>query len=154
MFVIPAALFGHGTFVFMRYLPHLAMALTLISFAFPAKAQDRFKSGPEKGFLRSPTEHIIVELPEPLTVRNVEGSVKDPHNDDMANVAFEIRDESGSIRTAFTDSRGRFLIRSVIEGTYRFKATKNGFQSIVGTIIIAKSAPKKTAITLHMNLGV
>lgn len=126
----------------------------MIFFVSPAKAQDRFESGPGKGFLRSPTEHIIVELPELLRVRNVEGSIADPHKDDMANVAFEIRDESGSIRTAFTDSRGRFHIRGVPKGTYRFKTTKNGFQSIVGTIIITKDASKKNAINLQMNLGV
>lgn len=138
----------------MRYLSHLAIALILIPFASTAKAQDRFESGPEKGFLRSPTEHIIVELPEPFRVRNVEGSITDPHNDIVARVAFEIRDESGSIRTALTDSRGRFNIRGVPKGTYRFKATENGFQSIVGTLIIAKDAPKKSKITLQMNLGV
>ena len=96
----------------------------------------------------------MVELPEPLKVRSVDGSILDPHRDPLPDVVFEIRDESGKIRSGISDSRGRFHIRGVPKGTFRFKATKNGFQSIVGTIVVTKAASRKSTITLQMNLGV
>jgi hypothetical protein len=139
----------------VRRLQLLVFILTLPTIVlYSAQKPERFESGPEKGFLMSPTEHIIVELPEPLNVRSVGGSILDPHRDGLPDVVFEIRDESGTIRAGVSDSHGRFHMRGVPNGTYRFKATKNGFQSIVGTIVVTKRASRKTTVALQMNLGV
>jgi len=43
---------------------------------------------------------------------------------------------------------------NVAIGTYDFKFTKNGFQSIVGTIEVTKSVPRKSRIALEMEVGV
>jgi hypothetical protein len=119
-----------------------------------AQTPERFDSGPYKGFIKSPTEHAIVELPDAIDVRSIQGSMKDPHNDALFDVSFEIRDETGTIRTGVSNSKGRFNIRGVPKGTYRFKATKDGFQSIVGTVVVNKTAPKNNTITLQLQLGV
>jgi hypothetical protein len=122
--------------------------------ATSAQSPERFDSGPYKGFTKSPTEWYIEDLPEPLRVRSVQGSIIRLNSvDALDGVVFEIRDESGTVRAGVSDSRGRFRIRGVPNGTYRFKATKNGFSSIVGTVVVVKTVAKKSTITLYMAVG-
>ena len=40
------------------------------------------------------------------------------------------------------------------EGTYMFKTTLDGFQSVVGTVVLNKSVKKSEAIRIEMPLGV
>ncbi len=117
-------------------------------------AQDRFESGPHKGFTRSPTEHIIVEIESHFEVQSVHGVIKDPVGYPMPDVTFEIRTESGRMREAKTDKMGRFKISGATAGTYSFKATKDGFQSVIGKIVAAKKLNHKASIELTMPLGV
>jgi len=117
-------------------------------------AQDRFESGPNKGFTRSPTEHMIVKIESPFKVESVHGVIKDPAGYPMPDVTFEIRTESGRIREAETDKMGRFKISGTAAGTYSFKATKDGFQSVIGKIVVAKKLNRKASIELTMPLGV
>jgi len=72
----------------------------------------------------------------------------------MPDVTFEIRAESGRIREAKTDTMGRFKISGTAAGTYSFKATRNGFQSVVGKIVVAKKSDHKASIELTMPIGV
>jgi len=39
-------------------------------------------------------------------------------------------------------------------GTYKFKATLSGFQSVTGTIVVSKEAPKKDEVKIQMRVGV
>ena len=48
---------------------------------------------------------------------------------------------------------GRFAISHVPEGTYTFKATKDGFQSVVGTLIVSKKADRQKTIRIEMTIG-
>jgi hypothetical protein len=102
----------------------------------------------------SPTEHIIVRM-EPITVHYVHGTVFF-HNDALEEVLFEIRGPGNfeRIRVANSDGKGRFNIGHVPEGTYIFKATKNGFQSVVGTIVVSKKAAKQKTVQIEMPIGV
>jgi hypothetical protein len=124
--------------------------------AVTAQDVERFTQGNLAGFTKSPTEHIIVEIREPFVVRSVRGTISfEGREDPLAQVLFEMRGlHDEKVRAAVCDQSGRFRIHSVPAGTYQFKATRNGFQSVVGTIIVTKHAPKDSALKLTMRVGV
>jgi len=109
------------------------------------------------GFAMSPTEHIIVETKDPLVVREVQGVLRSAGGEWPENIeiVFEIRAQTprATVRTVLTDPKGRFHLSNVPVGTYMFKATANGWQSVVGTIIVSKGA-KANQIDLLMPVGV
>jgi Carboxypeptidase regulatory-like domain len=109
------------------------------------------------GFAKSPTEHIIVETKDPIVLREVQGVVRSGGGEWPENIeiVFEIRAQTprAAIRTVLTDPRGRFHMSHVPAGTYSFKATANGWQSVVGTIIVSRGA-KANQIDLVMPVGV
>jgi len=111
-------------------------------------------------FTRSPTEHIIVQLERPLVVRSVRGTVSWKDSGGVAGgiprALFEIQGPGANkqIRRAMTDQDGHFRIRHVPLGTYRFKATFHGFQSVMGEIIVRKGAPRASDIQIGMPPGV
>lgn len=135
-----------------------ALKIMLVAaFALSSPAQDRFESGKLKGFTKSPTEHIIAEIDDAFEVRSVQGTIVFKGKDDeLKGVVFEIRGPGGleRIRAARTDSNGRFKIRRVPEGTYTFKATLDGFQSVVGTLVVSKKADRQETIKIEMPIGV
>ena len=110
------------------------------------------------GFTRSPTEHIISELEQPFHVQSVRGLVtrKAAGQDPLQDVLVEIKGpgDHDEIRRTKTDRQGQFRIGHVAAGTYTFKVTLIGFQSVVGTIIVSKSAAKDSRINIAMPLGV
>jgi hypothetical protein len=133
------------------------LALLILGIALACGAQDRFQSGEFKGFTKSPAEHIISRVDEPFTVSAVRGSVIFSGKDDpLKDVLFEIRGPGNleRIRAAMTGDDGRFKIGRVPEGTYTFKATRDGFQSVVGTLVVSKKADRQKAIKIEMPLGV
>jgi hypothetical protein len=116
--------------------------------------QDGIESGKYKGFLKY-SAFAIVELQDPFTVREARGVVLLPNsNDPLPNVLVEFRDAGGRIKATKTDSRGQFKFRNLPEGTYMFKTTLDGFQSVVGTVVLQKSVKKSLAIRIAMPLGV
>jgi hypothetical protein len=131
------------------------LLIWLVATVGPGTAQDKARVG---DFAKSPTEHIINQLEQPFVVRSVEGSItnKAGYREPLPNVLVEIQgpDTDRKIRRATTDGHGRFRIRHVPVGTYKFKATLNGFQSVMGTITISKKAPKGDEIKLEMPVGV
>jgi Carboxypeptidase regulatory-like domain len=122
--------------------------------ATSAQSPERFDSGPYKGFTRSPTEHILDPIRTPIKVRSIRGVIKNPGGEPLPEVIIEIRDGTGNVRGVQTNERGEFRMPNVAIGKYDFKFTKNGFQSIVGTIEVSKSAPRKSRIVLEMEVGV
>jgi hypothetical protein len=135
-----------------KFLALLALLLTL-----PCFAQDRFPSGELKGFKESSTEHIINYLDKPIIVSAVRGTVTlRGHEVGLEGVIFEIRGPGSSERiiAAKSDNKGHFEISHVREGAYTFKATKNGFQSVVGTLTVSKKADRQSTVTIEMPLGV
>jgi len=72
----------------------------------------------------------------------------------LDGVLVEIQDATGRTRGAKTDSKGRFKLHGVPEGTYRFKVTMMSFQSVVGKIVVSHKAGKAAEIKVMMNVGV
>jgi hypothetical protein len=132
----------------------LATAVLTVSLAAFCLAQERFETGWLKGFTKSPTEHIIDEPDKPFTLRAVMGVVLDPSGAEMDGVVVEIRDEAGRIRGTKTDRKGTFKLSGVSKGTYKFKVTMNGFQSVVGNIVVSKKTNKSDQMKIVMKLGV
>ncbi len=108
------------------------------------------------GFTKSPTEHIINELEEPIVVRKVRGSIVDQGTFPLPNALFEVRGpgDGKAIKHARTDEHGRFTIRNVPPGTYRFKATMPGFQSVIGTLVVSKKADKTSEVRVKLPFGI
>jgi hypothetical protein len=81
-----------------------------------------------------------------------------PHGPDesLPDVLFEIEGPGGErkIRHATGDKKGRFKIGHVPPGIYKFKATRNGYQSVMGTIEVSAKAPEGARIVIPMNVGV
>ncbi len=109
-------------------------------------------------FTRSPYEHIINEVDRPFVVRSVMGLITLPKGDErpIPGVLFEIQGPGTDrkIRRCKTDKHGRFKMGHVPEGTYRFKATLSGLQSVMGTITVSKKAAKTEEIKMAMPVGV
>ena len=121
----------------------------LLMLAPPCVAQDRFDSGQMKGFTKSPTEHIVITLEVPITVYAVQGTA-------IGDVIFELRGPGTSecIRATRSKENGRFKITRVPFGSYIFKATKDGYQSVVGTLILSKEADRRNRVTIKLPVGV
>lgn len=128
-----------------------AIAITAL-----AAAQEKATVG---DFTKSPTEHIINRVEQPFIVQSVKGIVSrrtEGPTEPLASVLFEIQGPGTDrkIRRATTDENGRFKMGHVPVGTYKFKATLNGFQSVMGTITVSKKAPKTDEIKIAMAIGV
>ena len=110
-------------------------------------------------FTRSPTEHIINTVEQPFVVHSVKGLVRlhtSGRTEPLKSVLLEIQgpDSDRKMWRATTDAKGRFSIGHVPVGTYKFKATLNGFQSVMGIIIVSKTAARGNQIEIAMPLGV
>ncbi|MFZ0980961.1 MAG: prealbumin-like fold domain-containing protein [Candidatus Acidiferrales bacterium] len=110
-------------------------------------------------FTQSPTEHIIDRIDQPFVVRSVKGVIgrrTDGPPLALQGVLFEIQGPGAErkIVRATTDKNGRFRIGHVPAGIYKFKATLNGFQSVMGTITVSKDASKLDEIEIAMPIGV
>jgi len=135
-----------------KWLVLLTLGITTSCFA-----QERFQSGEFKGFTKSATEHIISRVDEPLTVPSVRGAILfKGKGEPVKDVVFEIRGPGNSerIRSSKSDAAGLFHISRVPEGIYIFKATKDGFQSVVGRVIVSGKADHQNGITIEMPVGV
>jgi hypothetical protein len=105
------------------------------------------------GFLKSPTEHILDERATALIVRLGAGRVVDSAaKEGIPGVILELK-YLGRIRTFRTGREGQLLLRDLREGSYLFKATRDGFQSIVGILKITRGSSEAKAIYLEMNPG-
>lgn len=128
--------------------------LALVLIGAVTAAQDNPITG---DFTKSPTEHIINIIEQPFVVRSVQGSVQIQGNAPGAfDVLFEIQGPGNerTIRHVMTDKRGQFKIGHVPDGEYKFKATLNGFQSVMGRITVSGKAPKQSEIKVLMRIGI
>ena len=118
-----------------------------------ALAQDNFST---KDFTKSPTEHIINRIDEPFVVRSIRGYISDLAQEPVPEVLFELQGigPDRRIRKAVTDKKGRLAIKGVKDETYHFKATKNGWQSVIGTITVSGKANKNARIKIELHVGV
>lgn len=109
-------------------------------------------------FTESPSEHIIVELDRPFIVRSVEGTIASQGGDwpEDTRVLVELRSAGGAGRLiqARADSRGLFKMPDVEPGEYCFKATVDGWQSVIGVIVVSDTADPASRVSFEMLLGV
>ena len=109
-------------------------------------------------FTRSHTEHIINQIGQPFFVQSVKGVISRQTTvaEPLSNVLFEIQGPGAErkIRRAITNKDGHFKIEHVSAGSYAFKVTLEGFQSVMGTITVSKKAPKEEQIKITMLIGV
>lgn len=138
---------------YQRILCGLVLASALAS--VPAShSQERYDSGDLKGFVKY-TAFEIVQLPNPFTVRRIEGVVRAPVQDGfLTGVLVEIRDSKQRISATKTDARGHFRFGNVPDGDYVFKTTLSGFSSVVGTFAVRKGAKQSMRVEIRMPLGV
>lgn len=122
-------------------------------------AQQRF--GDEyprfKGFLKSETEHIMQEYEGTPEIRSVCGRIIEASSGvGIPKAIFEIRSENPEeqVRGTKTNSKGEFRLRSMQEGVYIFKVTKNGFQSVFGKLKISRKAQPSNVLTIELRQGV
>jgi hypothetical protein len=122
-----------------------------------ALSQERFETGELKGFTKSPTEHIIERLSEHPTVRTIEGVVTTENSaEPLVGVLVEIRGpgDFGSLRRTLSDRSGRFKFKSVKDGDYTIKLTRDGFRSVVGEVSVRRSAKVAKPFRVQMLTGV
>ena len=108
-------------------------------------------------FTRARDEHIIVEIERPFRVRSVSGIVVlKGEAIPIAKTLLEIQGagRNQKIRRTVSDESGRFRFRRVSPGTYRFKATLNGMQSVMGTIVVVRNGETDQEIRIEMLYGV
>jgi hypothetical protein len=109
-------------------------------------------------FTKSPTEHIINQIETPFQVASVRGVIarEGGFEEPLGGVLFEIQGPGSDkrIRRCNTDERGQFRIPHVPAGTYKFKTTLSGFQSVMGAIVISKKSEKINVIRIKLHVGV
>lgn len=131
--------------------------LAALAVATTAGVAQKYSVADFADFTKSPTEHALNVVEQPFTVRSVSGLIefKNGPLEPLANVLLEIQGPGTDkrLRRATTDEHGRFKIGRAPLGTYKFKATLNGYQSSVGTIIVSKAADKATSIRIEMLIG-
>ncbi len=109
------------------------------------------------GFTKSPTEHQVVVIEQPFTVRSVRGviSFKNHAGEPLPRVLFEMigPGDSKKIRRDTSSEDGNFKIVGVPQGSYRFKTTRDGFGSVFGTVVVSKRADKTALIHIDVPVG-
>jgi len=110
------------------------------------------------GFSDAVDEHIVNEIMEPFVVTGIRGTIRSEAGDwpEGIRVLFEVRSSraGAKIQRAMTDAHGKFMMKGIPDGQYCFKATVNGWQSVMGVIIVSKKADPKNKIVFEMRLGV
>jgi hypothetical protein len=142
----------------------MGIAALLLGSCASAQGKGAESNSPKKsrcgigGFARSPSEHIVVERDQPFRVRTVEGVITSQGGDwpDGISVLFELRPThgAGKLKQVKTDSRGSFKMPDVPPGDYCFKATVDGWQSVVGVIVVTEAADPAARVSFEMLLGV
>jgi hypothetical protein len=135
----------------------ITKALLFLLLPVLCSGQGRFTSGELKGFTRSPHEHIIDRLDDPFTVRCISGTVVfESDGRPMKGVLVEVRGpgDGTTVVGTRTNGSGQFSMARLKDGTYTFKATLDGYQSILGQVAISKIAPPTERIRLRLKPGV
>lgn len=131
---------------------NILAALAVLLLVSTCIAEHRFQSGPYAGFTKLQQEQVIVELPKPLHIREVSGTVLAAKGREPVRKAlFELRDDTtGKVKATKTDGEGRFRIKHIKDGKYTFKATRSGYQSVVGILVLREKSPESQPVTIEM----
>ena len=101
---------------------------------------------------------IIHELSEPIVVRSVEGEIRISSslpNDPLKGATVEIfGPDSSEKHLTQTDEHGKFKIKGLAEGNYRFHVGASGFNSVVGRLTVSRRAPRSDKVHVALTFGV
>jgi len=113
--------------------------------------QHRYASGPYKGFVQEDPVLNKERIEEPFRVRTVSGKLRYASGP-LPGAFFEVRDSAGKVYSSKSNLKGDFVIAQLRSGAYIFKATKDGFQSVVGAVIVSDDA-RQGRIELYLKAG-
>ena len=148
-----------------RTLTTALLAVTFVSCSIPAvRAQGIVEKGPWKSFRQEHPPLSYEEIPTPFIVREISGTISYSGGKPLQAAYFEIGLADGNTLGTGTGADGRFELRSfrflglvrsaaIRPGTYRFKVTKDGFHSAVGTIVVSPKAPKQSVVAIVLKPG-
>lgn len=122
--------------------------------------------GKEKSLERHGSDQILVDVRgrivktsrayfgQTRTSRIADDRVSKADGRPLKNVTFAVRGPSDdrTITRGRTDHNGRFRLKPVPPGGYLFKATANGFQLVVRTVVVVFQKP--TSIKIEVPTGV
>jgi hypothetical protein len=102
------------------------------------------------------SEHIIEEIKENFVVREVRGRiVSDSGEWPPDGVLFELkRLDQKELKSTHSDIDGFFSMSGVGPGSYCFKAAVDGWQSVIGIVVVDERAADDVTIDFEMLLGV
>lgn len=113
-----------------------------------------------EGFTEADPEGFIEQVTEPFIVRQIQGKILDTEGNAIwfkdHPPLLEIRAFNvmiGKPLGVYTDKNGVFKMEGVPDGPYCFKATMDGWRSVIGIIIVNKKADPKKTIILKLLLG-
>jgi hypothetical protein len=157
---------GSKLAVMKRALGNALLAVAVIpSLVLALHAQDVVASGPWIHFRQEHPPLSYEEIPTPFVVRTISGTISYGDDKPLSEAYFEIGLGGGSTLSTETSSSGQFDLRSfrfvgpfvwsaaMRQGTYRFKVTKDGFHSAVGTVVVSSKAPKESVIAIALQPG-
>ena len=108
-------------------------------------------------FPPSASDHIVVELEPVFRVRKVEGTITSEAGEwpDATTVVIQLHPSGqiSAVQETRTTPQGAFAMGDVAPGTYCFKATASGWQSVVGTIVVSRDADPASQVSFEMPLG-
>lgn len=128
-------------------------------------AQYLVQSGPWKLFRQEHPPLPYEEIPAPFVVREIGGIISYSDGKPLEGAYFEIGLRDGMTLGTDTNRKGWFELggfrlfgpfvwsTAIRPGTYRFKVTKDGFHSAVGTIVVSRKAPKHSVIAIVLKPG-
>jgi len=127
------------------FLPGLVLLVLLAPSAF---SQQRYDSGPWKGFQMGRPEGLPLTFAPIHCGANLNGSVNLEGKRAIAGVVVELRGPGGKteVRAAKTDAGGHFAFHALADGTYQLKTTRDGFGSAVGTVEVSHSSKSEPVV--------
>jgi hypothetical protein len=141
------------------------LAVTVIPWLVALHAQNVVASGPWKLFRQEHPPLSYEEIPTPYLVREISGTISYGDGKPLNGAYFEIGLGDGSTLGTDTSTNGQFDLKSfrfvgffvrsaaMRPGTYRFKVTKDGFHSAVGTVVVSSKAPKQSVMAIILKPG-
>ena len=141
------------------------LAVTLVSCSVALHAQYLVPGGPWKLFRQEHPPLSYEEIPTPFVVRGISGVISYNNGKPLQGAYFEIGLANGDTLGTDTDAKGGFEVRgfrlfgpfvwstAIRPGRYRFKVTKDGFHSAVGTVVVTRKAPKHSVIAVVLKPG-
>jgi hypothetical protein len=87
---------------------------------------------------------------QPLVVRFVKGTVRDMSGKPVVGASFELHTDFHPPFSVKTDTKGRFNMPPIPDGTYSFHVRKDTFQALTGTVVVRRKRRFPSTFNLTM----